>query len=269
MIDPSYWFLFPVGIAVSTVAMLAGFGGALFFIIIFVSFLGVNPLLAFASALIIEVFAFGSGIIGYLSLKSINFKIVKKLLFFTVSGVIIGVVFARFISEAALKMLLVILLFYMSYQFLYEKKKPVPKHHNFTGKHTRHESHRVTKKIRTTTFFGGLLLGMISSGLGEINEYNFLKKLQMPVASASGTSIFIVAISAIFGILIHLIMFMGQAKSFVLPVMLNIILFTVPGAVIGAQIGAHISHNINPKIMGKFMGFLLLVAGTVSLIFFI
>ncbi len=51
---------------------------------------------------------------------------------------------------------------------------------------------------------GGLLVGMISSGLGEVNKLNFLKKLKMTVPAASGTSVFLVAISAIVVVCPHL-----------------------------------------------------------------
>ena len=61
---------------------------------------------------------------------------------------------------------------------------------------------------------GGLLVGMISSGLGEVNELNFLKKLKIPVPTVSCTSVFLVAMSAIVGVmLLNIINCKSMGKS--------------------------------------------------------
>lgn len=80
MIDLQYWYMFPLGILVASIAMMSGIGGALFFSPIFLILLKLDPKIALATSLFIELFGFSSGLIGYLKTKSINFFLVKKLI---------------------------------------------------------------------------------------------------------------------------------------------------------------------------------------------
>ncbi len=101
---------------------------------------------------------------------------------------------------------------------------------------------------------GGLLVGMISSGLGEVNELNFLKKLKMPVPAASGTSVFLVAMRAIVGVCAHIYFLISKGELSVFTNVISLLIFTVPGVVIGAQVGVMLPNIINCKSMGKFVG---------------
>ena len=95
MIDTSLWFMFPVAIGISTIAMLAGIGGAIMFAPFFMLVLRLDPLLALGAGLAIEVFGFSSGVIGYLRNKVIDFNIVKQLIILTIPATIVGVVLGR------------------------------------------------------------------------------------------------------------------------------------------------------------------------------
>ncbi len=106
---------------------------------------------------------------------------------------------------------------------------------------------------------GGLLVGMISSGLGEVNELNFLKKLKMSVPVASGTSVFLVAMSAIVGVCAHTYFLISQGELSVFTNVISLLIFTVPGVVLGAQVGVMLSNKINRKSMGRFVGALFVV----------
>ena len=65
MIDASFWFMFPVAVVIATIAMLAGIGGAVMFAPFFMLVLKLDPLIALGAGLVIEVFGFSSGVIGY------------------------------------------------------------------------------------------------------------------------------------------------------------------------------------------------------------
>jgi len=81
---------------------------------------------------------------------------------------------------------------------------------------------------------GGLLVGMISSGLGEVNELNFLKKLKMTVPAASGISVFLVAMSAIVGVCAHKYFLIRQGELSIFTNVISFLIFTIPGVVLGA-----------------------------------
>jgi uncharacterized membrane protein YfcA len=254
MIDTSLWFMFPVAVGIATIAMLAGIGGAVMFAPFFMFVLRLDPLLALGAGLAIEVFGFSSGVIGYLRKKVINFDIVRQVIVLTIPATIAGVVLGRFIPTLVLKVLLALLILYLAYQFLLEGKECLPKDPRCTSVSTSSERPKLTSMAKVTSMLGGLLVGMISSGLGEVNELNFLKKLKMPVPVASGTSVFLVAMSAIVGVCAHAYFLISQGELSVFTNVISLLVFTVPGVVLGAQVGVMLSNIINRKFMGKFVG---------------
>ncbi|MFC1979908.1 sulfite exporter TauE/SafE family protein [Chloroflexota bacterium] len=264
MIDTSFWFMFPVGIAIATIAMLAGIGGAVLFSPFFMLVLKLDPLIALGAGLAIEFFGFSSGVIGYWYKKVINFSIVKQLIMFTIPATIVGVILGRVFPVFILKLMLALLLLYLAYQFLLKGKECLPKDPRCTGISTSHEKVAINKLMKGTSFVGGLLIGMISAGLGEINELNFLKKLKLAVPSASGTSVFLVAMSATVGVLSHAYFLFSEGETSVFTNVISILVFTVPGVIIGAQFGVLLSNTINRDLMGRFVGILFLILAVLT-----
>jgi len=205
MIDPGLWFMFPVGIVIATIAMTAGIGGAVMFAPFLMLVLKIDTLTALATGLVIEVFGFSSGVIGYWRKKAIRFGIVKQLIVLTIPAAIAGVLLGRVVPVSLLRLMLTLLLLYLAYQFLLRGKKCLPKDPRCTGVDETYNEVALPRTVKGGSLFGGMLLGMISAGLGEVNEYNFLKKMRMPVPYASGTSVFLIAMTAIVGVVFHVL----------------------------------------------------------------
>ena len=265
MIDLGFWFLLPIGIVISSIAMMAGIGGALLFSPFFMLVLGLDPLTAFSASLVIEMFGFSSGVIGYWRQHSINFHVVKELLIYTIPATLMGVFIGRFVPHIILTLIITGLMLYLAYRLLIIKEKCIPKHPHFTGVHKNHDHDYISLNLKASSFFGGLLLGMISAGLGEVNEFNFLKKLRLSIPLASGTSVFLVALSAIIGVFFHGLFLFKEADLSIFSSILSLIIFTVPGVIIGAQIGVRLSKRIKPRIMHKGIGLLFLLLGLITL----
>jgi uncharacterized membrane protein YfcA len=266
MIDVSLWFMFPVAVGISTIAMLSGIGGAVMFAPFFMLVLRLDPLIALGAGLAIEVYGFSSGVLGYWRKKVINFSIVKQLIIFTIPATIVGVILGRMFPTFILKILLALLIMYLAYQFLLRGKECLPKDPRCTGVSTIPEKLVLSKLVRTTSIGGGLLIGMISSGLGEINELNFLQKMKLPVPVASGTSVFLVAMSAIVGVFAHIYFLISQDELLVFTNVLSVLIFAVPGVVVGAQVGVLLSNLINRRYMGKFVGILFFILSVLTLL---
>ena len=267
MIDVGLWYLFPLSILISTIAMMVGIGGAAMFSPVFMLLLGLDAISSFAIGLFVELFGFTSGLIGYWRKKLIDFSIVRRLGIVVVPSVIAGIVLARFSPSLFLKLILAALLLYLSVSFLTQKKKCNPKHPSCN-----HEialggySSKISPSVLVSSTFGGLLFGSISSGLGELNEYNFLKKLRLPLPISSGTSVFLVALSAFIGILIHASLFFVNGSSFEFSKIANILLFVLPGVILGAQAGVFASQRVNLDHLGRFVGGLFMVLVTLVII---
>ena len=266
MIDVSFWFMFPLGIGIATVAMMAGIGGAVLFAPFFMLVLKLDPLVALGAGLVIEFFGFSSGVIGYGRKKEINFSIVKQIVVFAVPATLAGVLLGRVIPAFILLIMLALLIFYLAYQFLFQGKECLPKDPRCTGISTTRRKWAVTPMIRATSSLGGLLVGMISAGLGEINELNFLKKMGLPVATASATSVFLVAMSATVGSVFHAYFLVRQGEMNIFADVISLLVFTVPGVVVGAQIGVLLANVTNASLMGKFVGILFLIVGVLTLL---
>ncbi|MFC2038481.1 sulfite exporter TauE/SafE family protein [Chloroflexota bacterium] len=259
MIDTSLWFLFPVAVCIATIAMMAGIGGAILFAPFFMLVLRLGPLTALGAGLVIEVFGFSSGVIGYWRKKQINFRLVKSLVVFTVPATLAGVVLGRFIPAFILQILLVILLVYLAYQFLLTGKECLPKDPRCTGVSLADSVMPINWIVKITSLAGGLKVGMISAGLGEINELNFIKRMKLPVAAASATSVFLVAVSASVGSVSHAYFLLSEGSTDIFTGVISILVFCVPGVVAGAQIGVLLANKLNARLMGKFVGGLFLV----------
>jgi len=264
MIDISLWFMFPVAVGIATIAMLAGIGGAVMFTPFFMLVLRLDPLIALGAGLTIEVFGFSSGVIGYWRKKVIQFDIVKQLIILTVPATIVGVILGRVFPVYVLKIMLALLILYLAYQFLLKGKECLPKDPRCTSVSAIPKKVILSKSVKATSLLGGLLVGMISSGLGEINELNFLQKMKMPVPAASGTSVLLVAMSAIVGVGAHAYFLVSQGELSILSNVVSLLIFTIPGVVLGAQVGVMLSNIINRKSMGKFVGVLFTILAALT-----
>jgi len=165
-----------------------------------------------------------------------------------------------------MQVMLALLLFYLAYQFLFKGKSCLPKDPRCTGISAIRGKWIVTPMTRGTSFLGGLLVGMISAGLGEINELNFLKRMKLPVASASATSVFLVAMSATVGSFFHAYFLIRQGEVSIFADVISLLMFTVPGVIVGAQIGVALANIMKLTHMGKFVGILFLILGVLTLL---
>jgi len=258
--------MFPIAVIIATIAMMAGIGGALFFSPLFLVGLNLEPKLALATSLFIEFFGFSSGVIGYLRAKSVNFYIVKKTAFLVIVSSFLGVIFASYVPVIFLKSLLILLLLYLSFKFLTGKKKCKKFCYEKEYDDSKGNSNIELKSYHYPIFvFASLLLGMISSGLGEINEYLFLKKFKMSSNFASGTSVFLIAIAAISGVLTHLFYIFYSGESRVLLEILPILLFSIPGVLIGAQLGVASTAHLKTNKLELYIGLLFLIIVSITI----
>ncbi len=125
--------MFLIGTGIATIAMMAGIGGAVLFAPFFMLVLKLDPLIALGAGLVIEFFGFSSGVIGYWRKKEIDFGLVKRIIIFTVPATVAGIFLGRLIPAFILLVMLALLLFYLTYQFLLTGKECVPKDPRCTG----------------------------------------------------------------------------------------------------------------------------------------
>ena len=275
-----FWYMLPVGIVIATVAMSSGVGGATFFSPLFILGLGLSPELAVGSGLIVEVFGFGSGVYAYVKRQLIDYKIGGMLLSATVPAAIAGVVVAHFADADILKLILGMGLFAVAVSFLRAPDEEVEATLDEMAQEdpTTAETCLITAEDeeicytvcnttegRLISGIGGLFVGMVSSGLGELNGYFLLQRCRVPSSVSVATSVFVVAITALVASLGHVVQ-VAQGGLTGLTTMGNLLLFTVPGVVIGAQLGPELAKRVPDRIMEIGLGVLFTLTASLLLL---
>ncbi|MEE9592052.1 MAG: sulfite exporter TauE/SafE family protein [Thermoplasmata archaeon] len=251
----SFWWLFPAALLIGAVAMTFGIGGAIFFSPFFVIFLSLKPEVAIALGILVDVFAFASGLAGYVRSRLVNYHVATRLLPFVAVFALVGAVVGKTLPSNVLELTLAAALFLLAVAFLGRERSVHFVDHPLHP--TRIESERaswadwwqdIEKKplLFVTSSIGGLFVGLVSAGIGEVNAYNFVRRLKMDPAFAAGTSVFIIAFTALVTTLFNL-SFFAVADPQDLLVMTQIAIWAIPGVILGAQLGVRISKRIDRR----------------------
>jgi len=274
-----YWYLFPISMAVATIAMSTGIGGAVFFSPIFLLWLKLEPSVAIGVALITELFGFGSGLAAYRKSKLIDFKLGTAMLMISVPATIVGVLVAEHFPPIVLKAVFGVGIMFIGIQIFtswrQEQKEKMNK--EIEDDRTKHTSsitdasgktyhYTVCNKPMGRAFagFGGVFLGMISVGLAELMEYHLVAKCKVPSPVAVATSIFVVVVTVLFASAGHIYGFVQEGpKAF--SQALNVAIFTAPGVVLGGQLGPRVQAKVDPDKMKVAISVIFLGVGILML----
>ena len=272
MLTLEYWFMFPIGITIAIIAMSTLVGGATFFSPLFMLVLSLEPKIAIATALMIQVFGFGTGLIRYISQKCIDYKMGIALLFITIPYALIGSFISTQLNPYYIRILLGFMILYIGYNLFNHNKINVRRKGKKIRSFSMQTFQRKTNKINLTgeemqsnilkTSFGSLFLGMTSAGLGEILGFEWIKKTTTNLKTIVATTIFVIAITTLVTSASHFytlfttnIEGLKQASS--------ILIFTIPGVIIGAIIGTKIIDKINQTFLQNIISIILIITGII------
>ena len=278
--DLTYWYLFPIAIGIAFLANGAGIGGATFFSPLFILFLGLEPKVAIGAALVTEVFGFASGVTAHMRARTIDWKIARSLAVAAVPAAVIGALLAGVIPADLLKLLLGVGLLAIALAFI--------RHHHAekeTAAIARGEGvvqpsiqrHIVARDGETLDYqlcrrtearwaggLGGLSVGLISTGLGELNDYELVMRCRVPTRVAVATSVVVVAVTALAASVTHLAGFVQDGGS-TLDTVFSIVIFTVPGVIIGGQFGPQLSRRVRGESLIHLLGWIFLAVAVITL----
>ncbi len=271
-----YWYTFPISIVIATIAMASGVEGATFFTPLFILGLKLPTEVAIGTGLITEVFGFSSGLFAYIKKGLIDYNLGRMLLMVSIPSALFGTWVAGFIPSDILKTILSVGLLVIASSFLrspeeetielldqknaqFESKTPQTCITANTGETFCYRiSNRTEGRLLTT--IGGLFIGMVSTGLGEMNGFFLIQRCRVPSKVAVATSVFIVAITALIASIGHVVQF-AQAGGETLDTVLSLIIFTAPGVLIGAQFGSILANRLSQNVLERSMGVLFILVG--------
>ena len=279
--DLTYWFMLPISILIATIAMASGVGGATFFAPVFILGLGLPPEIAIGAGLITEVFGFGSGLWAYYRKKLIDYHLGISLLMATIPLALVGTWLSHQVEPDILKTILGVGLFAIATSFLRSPSHDDITHADTLIKITMKDEKPETCLIpaegeqicytvcnrnegRIIAGIGGLFVGLISTGLGELNGYFLLQRCRVPSQVSVATSVFVVAVTALVASIGHFIQF-TQAGDETLQTVFNLCIFTVPGVIIGAQIGSNVANRISQHTLERGLGILFILIAFLTL----
>jgi hypothetical protein len=273
----AFWYMLPIAVIFSTVALGTGVEGATFFSPFFILALGLDPKVAIGAGLIIEVFGFSSGLYAYVRRRLIDYRMGGVLLAVSIPSALVGTYAAHYVPDDILKTILGVGLVVVAASFIRAPSNEVVAQIDASNRQSpeRAERCRQTAEGETICYtvfnrtegmlsggIGGLFIGMVSTGLGELNGYLFLQRCRIPARVAIATSVFVVALTALTASVGHVTTLLHTGEA-ALHQLANVLAFTVPGVLIGGQIGPAVSERIPERTMELGMGLIFL---TVSLV---
>jgi uncharacterized membrane protein YfcA len=276
-----YWFMLPIATVIATIAMASGIGGATFFVPMFILALRLPPEVAIGTGLITEVFGFASGLYAYARKRLIDYKLGLTLLVATILLALLGTWAAGWVPSTILKVILGMGLFAIAASFLRspERKDLVRMD---AGVKEEYGGNKATRVLITSSGeniryhvcnrsegmliagIGGLFVGLISTGLGELNGYFLLRRCRVPSKVSVATSVFVVAMTALIASAGHFVRF-TQSGWEVLGTVFSIVIFTVPGVIIGAQLGALVANRIPQRMLERSLSILFILVALLTL----
>jgi uncharacterized membrane protein YfcA len=262
----SVWWVYPVSVAVATLALSSGISGALFFAPFFLLVVGLTPAQAIGGGLMTELLGTFFGTMNYVRQGVVDFTIVKALLIVTIPFAMAGSGLALMIDAGALQAVfgvaLIILAVFMLWTNLRRVETVVGEATTSTTGHITVMNARDGREYRYVRpsrgisqclgSFGAFITGLMSSGLPEINTTQLVLRGRIPPRIAVGTSITILTVTVFFAAGIHAIA--GEPAWYV-------VVWSIPGVITGAQIGPRIQGKIPANIAERMLAMVFVAVG--------
>lgn len=257
------WFVLPVSVFFGALAMFFGIGFAPMFLLFFLFVLELPVHAAVGATLVVEVFGFLSGLFGYVRRGAVAYLLANQVLLLTIPAAVVGVIASAYlpmwVSVALFSSLLVVtaaLILHPEHELLFRFDDPA------TGFVT--SEYGLARNIEMVgATLSGLFAGMTGTGVGEINNYVFLKKYRMPGDLAAGTTVFVIAVTALFAAGAHGIALALHDFSSLVSAG-RVLVFALPGVVLGALVGVRVPQDLSAGVRERFVAALFLAQGVLG-----
>jgi uncharacterized membrane protein YfcA len=272
----SHWWIFPASVAFATVALATGVSGALFFSPFFMILVGLTPAQAIGAGLLTELFGTGNGLRSYVQQGIVDYRTAGWLLLEAVPAVIVGAFLAHHIDPAFLKLIfgtgLLVLSAFLIINDHPEECEPGSCESEYLERKNTEQGMTIIEATDGQTyeyhtcwrppgvalsFVGALITGLISAGLPEISTSQLIVRCRIPPRVAIATSIFVLAITAATGSIIHA---MNATPVW------HVVAWSIPGVLVGGAIGTRISKYLPADLMENLLGAVFGAVGILVLI---
>jgi len=247
--------LVAAGMGISTVAMAVGIGGGILWTPLLIVVYGLSPAEAVATSLLIQVVGLGSGTVAYLRYRLVVPKL--SLLFFVAAlpGVVLGSFFSVALPQNIVQMALGAMA--MTLAILFVASQDDAGDTSPAGMGADFDRAKVKGLLPIPAVFG-VVMGLLSVGIGEWMIPALKSRLRMEMSRAIGTIIPMMFLLALTATLSHWIF----SENF----RLAYFLWGGTGTLIGGQFGPLINSRIEDRILKEAFIYLMTLVG-IHLIF--
>lgn len=261
-----YWFLLPIGVIIATIAMATGIEGGMLWMPVYSLVVGLTPSVAVGMALLTKAFGFTTGLYFHSKKGTIDYRLGTEILKYSIPFAILGTILSKLIGNITIKIVFGVFLVLIGLS-LFRKDKKFKANSEFTiikSVRTPAREFSVLKfkklSLHYVSAVGGLLLGLISIGLGPLVGFALLKNKNENIKVIVSTTIFIVASTTIAASVTNLIIFLFQ-RPLPFSTFMSLLAFAIPGVLIGAKFGTEILHYISAKQMKHIVAGLTVTVG--------
>lgn len=267
----SLWWVFPVAVAISSVALSTGISGALFFSPFFLLVVGLPAAQAIGAGLTTELFGTSAATMNYVRQRVVDFSTVRYLLPAAVPMGMAGALVANRIHTAVLQGVFGVTLVGLSIIMLVAISR---RGHETAKPKVLEGASRITViKARDGQEYvypvssrpmgmllasiGGALTGLMSAGLPEITTTQLILRSRIPPRVAVATSIFVLTITAFSAAGIHALA--GQPAW-------HVVVWSIPGVLVGGQIGPRLQGKVPSRITDRALAVLFMAVGALVVV---
>ena len=250
-------YLFPLAIAVTTVAVSSGIAGSNFWIPIYLLLVGLEPRTAFWAALATMLFGFGSGVVRNLRAGTIDPTTIRRIAPYALPAAAVGALLSKRLPvQALLTAFAVFAVLYGLYLLL------APASTNTEPPFPNQSANPAPRGLQAIAFTAGFLQGIIATGAGALLSPSLLRDTRIqPPAAAVGSAVVLVLMCTLVSVTLRIDSALFQALRENAGQIATVLAFGAPGAVLGGQLGPRVAGWFPRVLARRYVGGLLVLVG--------
>jgi uncharacterized membrane protein YfcA len=267
-----HWYLLPVGFGIAALAMSSGISAGVFWVPVYLLWAKFEPPLAFWMTLATMLCGYGSGVVRNLRQRTIDRVVILRYLPFSLLGALAGGCLAPALNTSWLVLLFGVLALSYGVRMLVQtaggkgvkaavEPDPGKAEKRWPGSHLGEGA---------LGFLGGVTLGLLTVGLGEILLSHLLNQHKpRSVAKAVGSIVLVIFVTSLAAAVMRLTGSLLAILSEQRATLLGALLFAGPGVILGGQLGPSLVRRLDLRALRWYVAILLVLVGLLVLLRFL
>jgi uncharacterized protein len=263
-----HWYLLPVGFAIAVLAMSSGVSAGNFWVPVYLLWARFEPPLAFWMTLATMLCGYGSGVERNLRQGTLDRRIIIHHLPFALPAALVGGYLAPALNVSWLILLFgLFVLGYGGQMVLALRRSTVEESESQgPGLRTCSPGERAGVRDGATALLGGILLGLITVGLGELLLPRLLTtRKSLSPAEIVGSTVLLIFVTSLAAVLVRLNGPFLAELSEQQGTLLGAMVFAGPGVLLGGQLGPTMARRLNRHTLRRYVAVVLLLVGLLML----